>query len=290
MIVQNNNRSTTSIRLLCEVASNHGVSVQSCLEGTGLSIDHVEDFDTQHATEQEILAIQNLVRQIPDQAGLGWAVGSKMHINSFGIWGFAIQTSPTLRAAIKTSIEFINLSFIIADMRLVETGEDSRLIFDMTGLPPDTHRFLFERHSAVALNFVKELELTKIPAQFRLETIDDDADYVKSLSSISALDVASNQPAYAIVFSSNLLEQSLSKADPNSLRFCLDQCRAMLKRDDEAIDPWSQKVKNLIVEDVGSEQKIEDICAALSITERTLRRRLDQLQTALHGCPIGAGV
>lgn len=282
MIVQVEKRPTTSLRLLCEAAGALGISASACLEATSIRAEDLVNPDVSVTTMQEVQAIENFVRLAPSNVGLGVLVGRNMHVNAFGIWGFAILTSPTLRSAIQTSVDYITLSFVIADMSLKEADGRGRLEFGMEGLPPTTHRFLLERHAQVAMNFIRELIQEPSYQGFRIETIDEDPDYESELASLLGTDVVGRMPAHALTFPADLLDQPLPKSDPISLRFCIDQCKALVERNEGALPPWSQKVREAVIDGIGSEQRIDDVAERLSVTERTLRRRLAEEGTSFR--------
>ncbi len=274
MIIEVSMRPATSLKLLCDVAVEFGVDPNACLENTGIDINELNTPTAQSSIRQEIQAIENFVRLAPTTVGLGVAVGERMHVHAFGIWGFAILTSPTLRSAINTSIEYVKLSFVIADMVLKERGTTARLEFDMTGLPATTHRFILERHCVVAMTFIKELIQEQDFQDLKIETIDDDPAYVQSLSMLIGTQVVGTMPGHALTFPSVILDDPLPKSDPATLQYCLDQCKAQLEQVVGALSPWSQKVHNMVVDNIGSEQKIHEVADKLAVTERTLRRRL----------------
>ena len=70
--------------------------------------------ETRVTLAQEVASIGNFLRHAPDRPGLGIEIGRRYRPEVFGIWGYAILSSPTLRAALKTAFDFANLSFIIA--------------------------------------------------------------------------------------------------------------------------------------------------------------------------------
>lgn len=199
-----------------------------------------------------------------------------MHVNAFGIWGFAVLTSPTPRSAIQTSIDYVKLSFVIADMALKETGEHARLEFDMTDLPPATHRFILERHAVVAMSFMKELTQSQDFRGFGIETTETDPAYAQDLAELVGIPVISATSRQALTFPAEMLDSPLPKSDPATLQYCLDQCKALLEQIDGALPPWSQRVRDAVVDNLSAEQKIEDIAQKLAVTERTLRRRLTE--------------
>ncbi|MBO9396327.1 AraC family transcriptional regulator [Shimia sp. R9_2] len=282
MIVRANTRSATILKVICEHAEKLGVDVDACLEGSGISQDEVSDPQALHNTEQELQIIMNFMRLAPRSVGLGWIVGRDMHVHAFGIWGFAILTSPTLRSAIETSLDYINLSSSIADYRLEEFGERAQLTINMDGIPDTAQRFILERHCAISVNFIQEILLAPGQVGFTIETPEPEASYGLDLSMISNLPVQTGQPAYALSFPSALLDQPLAKSDPVSLRFCLEQCEALSQNAADILPPWSQKVRDAIMDNISSEHKIEEISERLTVTERTLRRRLTEEGTSFR--------
>lgn len=282
MIVHLKTRPSTSLRVLFDIIEESGLDTQSCLQGTGLSEKELNDPAAVHTTEQEIKAIQNFVRLKPDNVGLGAELGRRMHVNAFGIWGFAILTSPTLRTACEISVEYVQLSFVIADMKLTEANGRGHITFDMSGLPQDIHRFLLERQAMVAVNFIRELLQQPTYNDFEIETVEPRPDFADALFENTSIPVRGGAPGYALSFPLEVLDQPLPKSDPVTLKFCLDQCKALLEQQKRALPLWSQKVHDAILEDIGKEQKIDDIADRLSVTERTLRRRLTDEGTSFR--------
>lgn len=282
MAIQSHSRPSTSLRLLCDEAAKHGISEQSCLEDTSVAVEELDDPNALHSTEDEIRAIENLVRLAPENVGLGFAVGRATHVHAFGIWGFAILTSPTLRLAIETSINYAKLSFMIAEMSLVEEGSEARLEFDTSGIPASTHRYILERHLVITVKFVRDLLQETEFDEFEARLVDDDPDYPRKMASYTPLPIKMDQSVNALAFPVEILDAPLPKSDPVSLKFCLDQCKAMLDGQTGALPQWSQQVRDALVENIESEHQIEDVASKLAVTERTLRRRLTDEGTSFR--------
>lgn len=282
MIVQTNFRPGTSLRILCDVAKEYGITTEACLQNTDITYQDLATGTTQFSTHQEIQAIENLVQLLPDAVGLGVDVGKKMHVNAFGIWGFAILTSPTLRSAIQTSIEYMQLSFVIAEMRLDVEQDKAILQFDMTGLPAAIHQFILERHAFVAMTFIKELIQQPDCPFFEIETRCNDATYLGDLSDSMDATMLGGRDRHALIFPVSILDAPLPKSDAVSLGYCLEQCKELLKQLHGTLPEWSQKVRDQIVDVIGAEQRIEDVAAKLAVTERTLRRRLTREGTSFR--------
>ena len=241
-----------------------------------------------HSTTDEIQAIENLVRLAPANVGLGFAVGRVTHVHAFGIWGFAVLTSPTLRAAIETAINYAKLSFLIAEMSLVEEDGEARLQFDTTGIPASAHRYILERHTVITVKFIRDL--LQQPGYMELEArlAETDANYPIRMAELTPIPIKIAQPYNALVFPSDILDTPLPKSDPASLKFCLDQCKSLLEKQTGTLPHWSQQVRDALVDNIGSEQQIEDVAAKLAVTERTLRRRLTDEGTSFRQLYIDA--
>lgn len=275
-------RTTQSLRFLFDTARELGVDVGQCLEGSGLTPDDIQVAATPISIEQEVSVIENFIRTAPVTTGLGAMVGKRMHVNVFGIWGFAILSSPTLRSAIETAIAFIQLSLVVADMDLIEEGDRAHLRFIMDDLPPAIHQFLMERHSVVAMTFITEVTQLSDPALFTLELSGRSSGNIDELSRMTGATVAEQTGYFALSFPAELLDQPLLKSDPMTQQYCLDQCRILLEEVAGSLPPWSSKVRDVIVDHVGSELKIKDLADGLAVTERTLRRRLTEEGTSFR--------
>ena len=282
MVVHSLNRPSTSLRLLCDEAAKHGISEGACLEGTSVSVADLNNPNAVHSTTDEIRAIENLVRLAPENAGLGFAVGLKTHVHAFGIWGFAILTSPTLRAAIETSINYARLSFLIAELSLVEEGGEAQLVFDTSGIPRIARRYILERHLVISVKFIRDVLQQPGFSDFEARLMDDDADYPSKVAAFKPVPIKMGQEINALVFPSAILDMPLPKSDPVSLQFCLDQCKTLLEQQSGALPKWSQQVRDAIVDNIGQDHQIEDVASKLAVTERTLRRRLTDEGTSFR--------
>ena len=267
-------RYAKSLNLLFEAAKERNLSPEDCLVGTGLSVAGLADETMRLTTAQEAIAIENLVRAADDEIGLGSDVGRRMHVHMFGIWGFAILTSPTLRAAIQTAIKFIKLSFVIADMKLSESDDRARLVFGMKQLPESIHDFILERHATVAITFIKEILQLSDTDPFTVETVRSSPQYCDRLSAVMTVNVAARAVQPALAFPAEWLDKALPKSDPQTLQYCLKQCEVLLKDSDNEMMPWSARVREVLIDHIGEEIKIEPVASQFNVTERTLRRRL----------------
>ena len=267
-------RTITSVRLICDAAKAKGFSASDCLQDTGLSELEVYRDDLKLTLEQEIAVIQNYVSLSGGQVGLGAEIGFQMHVNVFGIWGFAILTSPTMRAAFSTAIDYVTLSFVLAKLSFTETEDVGELTFDMSELPSAIEPFVLERHTVVTLNFLKESLPESALSDICLNTTFSDPDYIASVEKVLGIKVKAGKNCHSLVIPKQWLDLPLPKSDPVTLKFCLEQCDAIVAKEADEEKQWTEKVKEVVLEDIAEEKTLNAVAKRLSMTERTLRRRL----------------
>ncbi|MEM8747591.1 MAG: AraC family transcriptional regulator ligand-binding domain-containing protein, partial [Actinomycetota bacterium] len=274
-------RPATSLRVLCETADDLGIGLDVALAGTGLTAADLDDATTEVTAEQEMRAVENIASAYPGEAGLGLAVGRRLHVNSFGIWGFAVLTSPTFRAAIETAIDHIRLSYVFSAIEFREDHDVARLVFDLSGLAPAVHAYVLERHSVVTMHFSREVVDTKTLGEFRVETTRRSR-YATALSEHLGLEVVADAEHDALVFPSRVLGLPVPRSDPSTLRYCLEQCELLTARLDDDTRPWSTQVRDVLVEDISDDHQIGATAKRLAVNERTLRRRLAEEGTTFR--------
>ncbi|MEM9042058.1 MAG: AraC family transcriptional regulator ligand-binding domain-containing protein [Actinomycetota bacterium] len=274
-------RPATSLRVLCETASDLGIGLDIALSGTGLTAVDLDDATKEVTAEQEMRAVENIASDYPGVAGLGLAVGRRLHVNSFGIWGFAVLTSPTFRAAIETAIDHIRLSYVFATIEFREDHDVARLVFDLSGLAPQVHAYVLERHSVVTMHFAREVVDTKTLGEFRVETTRPTW-YADTLAGQLGLEVIADAEHDALVFPTRVLDLPVPRSDPATLRYCLEQCELLTSRLDDDTQPWSAQARDVLLEDISGDHQIGSVAKRLAVNERTLRRRLAEEGTTFR--------
>lgn len=275
MMVGSKKRMPGSLRILCDAAPDFGVEPDQCLEGTGLVVFDLYDSDAEVTLSQELRAISNFLTLAPDRPGLGIEIGRRYRPQVFGIWGYAILSSPTFRAALNTAMEFANLSFIIATVSLDESEDRAVLRFASEGLPSQSKPFILQRHLTVLSNFTGALLPGFSLPQFRFETTLVDPQAAKAIEKGLGIKTTLNCAHDLLVLPLEFLDTDLPRHDPKVMEACLNQCRELLKRD-TVEQTWTDKVRDVALMELGNAPSIVSTASKLGVTERTLRRRLSE--------------
>src|SRR6266496_1573327 len=125
-----------------------GLPAGRCLQGTGLCRDDLDNPE-QHVTgEQELTIIGNLLDGLGDPPGFGLEAGVRYHLTTYGIWGFALISSPTFRSAIAVGLRYVELTYSFCRVYTRDDGDVFYLMLDVSTVPPKVRRFLIERDIA----------------------------------------------------------------------------------------------------------------------------------------------
>jgi hypothetical protein len=158
-------RSPMSVQLLVRLGTDHGLPARVCLNGTGLAEESLRDPAAAVSARQELTVIENLLRALGYPPGLGLEAGIRYHLTTYGIWGFAMISSPTWRGAIDIGLKYLDLTFAFTRIQPRDRGTEFHLVLDTPDIPLALQRFVVERDSA-AIQTIQH-EVFASPIQFR---------------------------------------------------------------------------------------------------------------------------
>ncbi|MGB2338195.1 MAG: AraC family transcriptional regulator ligand-binding domain-containing protein, partial [Alcanivorax sp.] len=104
-------RAITSVRMQVAFAEEQGVPVAVCLQDSGIHPEMLGRADCTIEAGQELTVVRNLCRALGNDAELGLAMGQRYHLSSYGVWGFALLSSPTFRQAVELGVRYLDLTF-----------------------------------------------------------------------------------------------------------------------------------------------------------------------------------
>lgn len=266
-------RSAISVQLLTQFGLDQGLSLDACLQGTGLDWALLADPGAEVDAEQELRLIRNLVEGCNARPGLGLAMGRHYRLNSFGIWGFALLSSSTFREAVQLGLRYLGLTYVFHDLQQEEQGDEVHLLLVPRELPEQLRAFVLERDLAGMLQVQREL-LGERPALLRVELSlaepDDPSPYTEALGVLPLFGQVDNR----IVFPRHLFDLPLAGGNPQAAQLCEAQCQRLLDKRRQR-DGLAGRIRGLLLERPGQLPDMEQAAASLHMSSRTLRRRLE---------------
>ncbi|MFC9892590.1 AraC family transcriptional regulator [Nocardia sp. NPDC127579] len=275
-------RGIASVALMTAYAGEHGVPAARMLAGTGLAESALHDPDAQIDAHLELAVIRNLVRELAQVPALGVEVGRRYRITTFGIFGFACVSSPTLGEAIAFALRYLDLSFTFC-LPVAEwsPGEFVAAVHD-EAVPADVRQFLVERDVAAMHRVMTDLlgvPLRLTRAEFRFP----EPVYADRIEEFTGVPPRFGKARNLFALDPAVLAQPLPQANEHTWAMCLAQCRDLVDRR-RARTGIAAQVRELLVpggaEGFCAPPGIDAVAADLRMSTRTLRRHLDAAGTS----------
>jgi AraC-like DNA-binding protein len=269
-------RSVGSALLLTQFAARHGIALRDCMAGTGIAPASLDDPQGEIEARQELRLLHNIVPRLPPGAAL--ELGQLYHLTTYGIWGFALISSPTLRAAFSLGLRYFDLAFSYCHTHLETNRDEARLVLDDGDIPADLRQFLVERDLAAMQTIQRELFSAPMPLR-RLECRFPAPPYAAQFAELFGVQPRFGAARNVAVLDATLLARPLPQANPLTAQLCEQQCQELLARR-RARGGIAGRVRDRLLRQPGLIASMETVAAELHMTSRTLRRRLDEEGTS----------
>ena len=226
------------------------------------------------------LLVENLMLALPHVPALGFELGLQYNVSTFGIWGFALRSSRTLREAMQRAVRYLPLSTAYCRFSLVDDAQGFGWVVDPESVPRHLRQFLLERDTATGINLLKELGLAGISVR-ALEYTCPAPDYAPQIAALAGITPRYGRPRNALILSRADAERRLPMYDANLVRLLDAQCQSQLK-----LRQSSDLIGNVRLQLLGSlglAASLEEVALQLAMSPRSLRRKLEREHTTFRG-------
>ncbi|MCK2238257.1 MULTISPECIES: AraC family transcriptional regulator [unclassified Crossiella] len=262
-------RGLAGVRALLEVGAEHGVPPADCLRESGVAESALGDGAARIPAGAELLVAWNLVRATGNPPGLGLAVGGRLRLPSYGVWGFAMLASATLREAAVLGVRHLGLTYALAGIGVREVADEVRMTVADQALPPPLRRFVVERELTAARAILGAvLGEPLVPQRVELRFSPAEAPYARTLGAPVVFDARHN----ALIAQRGLLDRRLPQADGRTRRVCERECAALLAS--LGGGATADRVRARLRAHAEGVPEMPVVAAELHVSTRTLHRRL----------------
>ena len=150
-------RDPGSIRLLVEYGVRRGLTAQQLLNKSGLKPEQLCDPWVEVQSSQELTVIGNLLGALGNDPLLGLEVGWEYGFSTFGLWGFALISSPTLGDALQLALRYLPLTYVFSAISARQINQRLVLRFSNPELAEPLRSFLIQRDMAAAARLMSDL-------------------------------------------------------------------------------------------------------------------------------------
>jgi AraC-like DNA-binding protein len=265
-------RPITSAQLMVQLAREHGVSIDQCLAGTGIASDILQNPAGEIRLDQEIELTRNVVIALKHVPALGLEAGLRYSLATFGIYGFAILSSSTIRAALDVAMRYHPLAPAFSRVYTMQTGPELRIVIGDEDTPPDLRTFSIERSLATQIRVWREVLGVAAPMpglRLRMPRPAHAARLAEVCGVTPRYEAEDNsyviEPAQLdrpIAFGNSLVAQQVER-----------ECKALLDRRRQR-KGLAEKVRDIILHEPRRIPSLDAVATHLHMTTRTLRRHL----------------
>ncbi len=264
-------RASAGIRTLVETGADRGLRVEECLRATGLQPGDLSDPDLLVEAGQELQVMRNLVQALDDVPGVGADAGRRMTVGNFGIWGYAMLTSPTWREALHIALRYARLSYVFLNPRPRPGATTTVMDFDVSELPPDLLDFILERDIAGAIALLHGIGGPAAPMRFETRLT---GERLRALQDVGkGIRVIGGCVGDALLVDPGADDAPLPQADEMMLRAAERACQDLIERR-AARRGVSARVRSRLLVHPDRKPVMTVVAADLFMEVRTLRRHL----------------
>lgn len=271
-------RSIVSSRILARLGVARGLPLEACLVGSGITAAQLDDPEAEVSGLQELRLIQNLQQGLGHLPAVAMEAGLEYPVTVYGIFGFALISSPTLRAALETGVRYIDLTFALTRIRLESGSGSPQLVIDPRDTPSAVAAFAVERDLVAVLMLLRQLVGAPTPAVAIDVALPPVAHAVRYQSEFGIVP-RFGATRTAVVLDTKRLDARMPQADHLAASLCEQQCRALLARRRSRAG-YGETVRHHLLEHPAQPPALTTIAARLAMSPRSLRRRLDEEGTS----------
>jgi AraC-like DNA-binding protein len=256
---------------LAELIARWNVSPDALFSGLGLDATVLAE----PMRRLPMPVIEELVaraRRLTGEPGLGFYLGLQMRVSSHGYLGFAAMSSSTVGAAMDLAVRFAPTRTSALALRSTREGDVASLILD-------EREPLGEARDVIVLALMVGIQrigsaLTGRELAGHAEVAFPEPEYAKRFTStLKHGALRFDMPAHRLVFDAHVLDLPITMADPAALRLARDQCEMELSALGYDGD-LARRVRGLLQRDADGFRSVEEVASALSLSSRTLKRKL----------------
>jgi AraC-like DNA-binding protein len=147
------------IGTLIETASSYGISPEKVLANTELTPDRVRDPRTLTSVHDYITTCENILAA-GASVTVAYDVGSRMHLTAYGMYGYALMSSPSMREFLDFAVRYHLLATPVLRLGWREEGDlaiwEFPEIYD-GGMSREVRDFLVRQQMMMAITHVRDV-------------------------------------------------------------------------------------------------------------------------------------
>lgn len=259
---------------LIDTVGDCGISADTVLARTGLSVDEVRNPHTLTSVRQYLMACDNIIAA---GAGLSvaFAAGSRLHLSAYGMYGYALMCSPTMREFFDFAVRYHVLA--TPTLRLGWRLEGDLAIWEFTEIysdvmSSDLRNFLIRQQMMQNFTHVRDVagpDCLPVRALFALTSNGQTADDERILGCPCSFD----KSAHELHYPASILDQAPQLGNRLTRAMLEETCDRLIGQA-KMTSGIAGEVYQFLMLAPNRFPSMDSIALQMGMTERTLRRRL----------------
>lgn len=255
-----------------------GIPAAQALSGTGISDSQLP---TTRISYRQMRTVFCNALQLSSDPALAFRAGQKMHVTAYGMYGYALLSSPSHVASIDFAVKHHGVMGPVARVSFRE--EEGMAVFSyepVLELDPakDLYRFAMEFQFASHQTFYIDLYgasfgFSEVRAVYAAPA------HVGLYQQLFKCPVRFNQPGNELRLDARRMSEPMSRSNPVTNAMAREACEQSLIEVSRA-GSVAADIHRILIEQPGRFPDIDAVAAELSMNKRTLRRKLDTEQTS----------
>lgn len=250
-----------------------GIAAEALLLGTGLSAPQIGDPRSRLSSEQKLRIFRN-ARRLSRTPDLGLRAGARTRLSDFGLYGYALVSSPTFGDAIVLGMRHLKLAGPMLEKRFrVEgdtacfEGHDVMTLGDV--LPLATEYWFSTVHRLMCCVLEAPMPSRQLLLPYPRPA------HAAAYERLFGCPVRFDAGIIQWQFDAAVLAAPCPNANQITAEMCAQTCERMLRDLPEESD-LERAVRTACLNSCGDFPSLEQMAARLSLSTRTLQRRLSQ--------------
>lgn len=266
---------------LVEVLSEQGIAPEAALAGTGLSPESLAQPQTLTSIRQYITACHNAL-QLSNASETPFRVGSRIPLSAYGMYGFALVCSPTIREYFQVAVKYHQLATPLLLMSWKEGKQTVSWVLAINPAityPASVMRFLLEQHLTQLTTHLRTVVEPERCRPVRAALPYPAPRHLSFYKSYLGCELRFGQPVCELTYPISLLSERPHMAHALTSKLMRDTCDRTLGEVKTSAGV-SGEVYQLIASTPGHSPTMEDVARQLATTVRTLHRKLQSEGTS----------
>lgn len=263
------------IATVIDTVASRGIDAETVLARTGLSQDDVRDPRALTSIRQYLTACDNILSAGAD-LDLAFAIGARLHLSAYGMYGYALMCSPSMKDFFDFAVRYHRLATPAFQLGWRREGDRAIWTFAETYMHlmgKDLREFLVRQQLTQISTHMRDVvgpDLRPIKANLAL----DDAGRKDRDERLLGFRCEFGQDGHELHYPASILDRAPELANRLTRAMLEETCDRLIGQAKMA-SGVSGEVYQLLMLAPNRFPSMQAVALQLGMTERTLRRRLD---------------